>query len=120
VSVAIEPRRLVHLEAGGSADRTEATLTFLATSSDPFSLTATTEDLDELIQMLGTMRLNLTPEVPTECPDGDRVVAVDPELFVDRHPDGDPILHVRSVRYGWQHFQLPRALANQVAKALMG
>src|SRR4051812_43848303 len=108
-----EARRILRTEFAIGDDRASGTITFHTNYSEPFEFTMSTAALDEMIGTLGTLRVNLHPDVPVECPPGERVATYDPHLFVDAAPNGQAIVNVRSLRFGWQHFQLPAQLARQ-------
>ena len=106
------------VDYAASSDGASGTITYRTNYSAPFAFTVSAGKLDEIIQQLGMLRISLRPDVSTECPGGDWITTIDPELFVSGAPGADPTLSIRSLRFGWQHFELPKELARQVAETL--
>lgn len=86
-------------------------------ASSDFIMTA--EDIDELIELLGSGRMALKDEVPRELGPSARVRAIgDPILQVHWTTEGQVALCVRDPAYGWTALELSESAAQELTRAL--
>ncbi len=78
------------------------------------------EHITALIQVLGEIRQEMTPEVSTEPPPPYAVEPLhDPRYITELHPfSGGTVLEVRHPSLGWMEFVLPSLERNRIARSL--
>jgi hypothetical protein len=77
--------------------------------------------VENLLTVLGLMRTGLLPEVPAAWQPGTGVRAYrNPSWSIEVDQlAGDPLLHLRDLRFGWLHYVLDRAEARRLAHELL-
>jgi hypothetical protein len=89
-----------------SGDHKSVTVTF--PTNPPVSLTLDAAGVEDMLRNLGEFRSEMKPEISAEYPAG-RIDAIrDPMWMTRLDPlQGDSIVHIRDLRYGWLHYVLP-------------
>ncbi|RUT32657.1 hypothetical protein EMQ25_05790 [Arsenicitalea aurantiaca] len=101
-----------------SDDLKTVTITF--PTSPPVQFVLDAAAVDDLLRNLGELRAHMTPPVPADYQIGQKVAAIpDPRWYTEPEMlSGDSLIHVRDPRFGWLHYLLPRASAQQLAQYL--
>lgn len=98
-----------------SDDLKTVTITFPTTPTVVLELDAA--GVEDILKNLGEFRANMSPTIPPTFALGQPVRAV-PNPRWATEPDammGDSLLHLRDPRFGWLHYQIPRAEAGKLA-----
>jgi hypothetical protein len=86
----------------------------------PNDFVMTAEDIDELIEVLGSSRMALKDEVPRELGPSARVRAIgETVLHVHHTAEGQTVLCIRDPAYGWTALELSESAAQKLARALV-
>jgi hypothetical protein len=100
-------------------DGRHVTLTMPATP--PVRATFDTDTVGMILKNLGEFRGQMTPAIqPERWPGGQKADTIpDPAWYVEQDAErGDIVLHIRDPRFGWLHYAIPRATAQQLAVLL--
>jgi hypothetical protein len=110
---------MANIEWNVDAEKGEVRVTF--PTDPPATLLMDTNDVVEMLELLGKARVTLKPPVPQTSPPGPKFVSIgDPLWRCENEPmNGDSLLHLRDPRYGWLHFLLPRASAKHLGGVLI-